>query len=149
MFAASLTAQTGSSVTQHVTIEVKPIYKIAVTGDPQPLVIHSAVPGEATASISDNSTAYSILTNVDNMKIAASISDPMPGGTQLLVGLSSSKGTSLGSVNISSANTPVDLVAGILRGVDADQQITYTLVADASVGEVPSQTRVITLTLTN
>lgn len=147
--AAPLTAQDGSSVTQNVTIEVKPIYKIAVTGDPRPLVINNAVAGEPTASVSDNSTSYSILTNVDNMKIAVSISDPMPNGTQLLMDLSSSKGTSLGSVDISSANTPVDLVAGIIRGTDSDQQITYTLVADASVGGIPSQTRIITLTLTN
>ena len=148
-FAAAMFAQGGSSVTQNVTIEVKPVFKIAVNGDPQPLVIQNGVAGEAKASVTDNSTSYSILTNVDNMKIAASISDPMPAGTQLLMALSSSKGASLGSVDISGAHTPVDLVAGIGMGVDADQNITYTLVADATVGQVPAQTRVVTLTLTN
>ncbi|MBI3579472.1 MAG: hypothetical protein HY089_08720 [Ignavibacteriales bacterium] len=37
-----LVAQNGSSVTQSVTIEVKPISKLAVTGNPNALIISDA-----------------------------------------------------------------------------------------------------------
>jgi hypothetical protein len=146
----ALWAQTdGSSVTQSVTIEVKPITKITVTGNPNALVISDAVAGGALSSVSDNHTAYSLTTNLDNMKIVASINDQMPAGTQLKVQLSSSKAESAGSVDLSNATTPVDVVTGISRCSDTNQSINYTFAANADVGEIPTQARVVTLTLTN
>jgi len=139
----------GSSVTQSVTIEVKPITRIAVNGNPTPLIINDAVPGLPLTTVSDNSTKYSLVTNLDQMKIVASIDNPMPAGTRLLIHLSSSKAASAGAVDLSSARAPVDVVRGIGRGSDTDQSISYTFAADAAVGEVPTQSRIITLTLTN
>ena len=139
----------GSSVTQSVTIEVKPITKISVTGDPNPLIINDAVAGSNLTSVSDANTKYSLTTNLDNMKIVASISDKMPVGTRLTVNLSSSRGESAGTVDLSSAVNPVDVVTGISRCSEVNQSINYTFAANAEVSQIPTQTRTITLTLTN
>ncbi len=139
----------GSSATQSVTIEVKPITKISVTGNPNPMMITDATAGSGLTSISDNNTKYSLTTNLENMKIVASISEPMPVGTSLKVFLSSSKAASRGTVDLSAATTPVDVVTGIGKCSDVDQSISYTFAANADVAEVPQQSRVITLTLTN
>jgi hypothetical protein len=150
VLSGGLWAQTGgNSVTQSVTIEVKPIAKITVTGNPNALVITDAVAGGGLSSVSDNHTAYSLTTNLDNMKIVASINDPMPSGTQLKVQLSSSKAESAGLVDLTKATTPIDVVTGINRCSDTDQTINYTFAANADVSEIPTQTRVVTLTLTN
>lgn len=139
----------GSSVTQSVTIEVKPITKIDISGNPNSLLITDAVPGSDLAPVTDENTKYSITTNLDNMKIVASISDNMPEGTTLKLKLSSTKATSVGYVDLSNALTSVDVVTGITRASDSNQLISYTFAADVSVGEVPTQTRTITLTLTD
>lgn len=143
-------AQAGnSSVTQTVTIEVKPITRLAVTGNPNPLIISDAVPGSDFSSVSDENTKYSLTTNLDNMKIVASINDRMPAGTKLIVKLSSSKAASAGSVDLSSALSPVDVVTGLSKSSDMNQSISYTFAANSDVYEIPTQTRVVTLTLTN
>jgi len=143
-------AQPGkSSVTQSVTIEVKPITRLAVTGNPNPLIINDAVPGSNLSSVSDENTKYSLTTNLDNMKIVASISDRMPGGTKLMVRLSSSKAASTGLVDVSDALSPVDVVTGLSKASDMNQAISYTFAANSDVDEIPTQTRVVTLTLTN
>jgi hypothetical protein len=146
----SLVAQSGgSSVTQSVTIEVKPISKISVTGNPNSLIISDAVPGSGLSSVSDANTKYSLTTNLDNMKIVASINDKMPAGTSLMVKLSSSKAASVGMVDLSSAVTPVDVVTGISKCSEQNQSISYTFAANADVSEIPTQNRIVTLTLTN
>lgn len=149
LFPLRAAAQDHSSVSQIVTVEVKPIIKIAVTGSPRPLVISDVTRGARTLSVSDNSTRYSMVTNLDDMKIVASISDPMPEGTRLFISLESTTGNTNGSVDLSQAQTPVNLVTGISRGCDLDQTITYTFTADQSVFSVDRQSRSITLTLTN
>jgi hypothetical protein len=145
-----LVAQSGgSSVTQSVTIEVKPISKISVTGNPNSLIISDAVPGSGLSSVSDANTKYSLTTNLDNMKIVASINDKMPAGTTLMVKLSSSKAASVGMVDLSGAVTPVDVVTGISKCSEVNQSISYTFAANADVSEIPTQNRIVTLTLTN
>lgn len=143
-------AQAGSSsVTQTLTIEVKPITRLSVTGNPSPLMINDAVPGSDLLSVSDDNTKYNLTTNLDNMKIVASINNRMPAGTKLMVRLYSSKATSTGSVDLSGALSPVDVVTGLSKASDMNQTISYTFAANSDVYEVPSQTRVVTLTLTN
>jgi hypothetical protein len=139
----------GSSATQSVTLEVKPIAKISVAGNMNPLVINDALPGSGLASVSDENTKYSLVTNVDNMKIVASINDRMPAGTKLMIKLTSSKAASAGVVDLSSALTPVDVVRGIGRGSDVNQSISYTFAANTEIDDIPSQSRMVTLTLTN
>lgn len=135
--------------TQSVSLEVKPVTKLSVTGNPGSLVISDAVAGVTEMSVQDNSSAYNVTTNLDNMKIVASIDSPMPVGTRLLVSLSSSNGTSAGFVDVSSATLPVTVVTGIGRGAQTSQTIAYEFRANAEVGGIPSQSRTITLTLTN
>ena len=148
LFPLHLFAQGSSSVIQIVTVEVKPIAKIAVNGDPGALNIVGALADVNELSVSDQSTRYSMVTNLDNMKIVASVNDPMPAGTRLMIRLESTNGKSYGEVDISSAQTPVNVVSGIGRGSNLNQTITYTFAADASVNEIAAQSRIITLTLT-
>ena len=142
-------AQTSSSVSQSVTVEVKPITQIAVTGNPGPLFVTDMSSGSDALSVSDNSTKYSMLTNLENMKIVASINGPMPQGTRLMVKLETSAGLSNGFVDVSNASTPVDVVTGINKGSDRNKSITYAFAADPSVTQVNADSRVVTLTLTN
>ncbi len=139
----------GSTAAQSLTLEVKPVARLVVNGDPGLLLINDAVPGSSLTTVSDYSTRYDLVTNVDQMKIVASIDDPMPSGTRLLVRLSTAKAVSTGDVDLSGAVSPVDVVTAIGRGSERDQQITYTFAADAEVGQIPTQSRTVTLTLTN
>lgn len=142
--------QTGnSSVTQTLTLEVRPITRLSVTGNPNSLIINDADPGSNLSSVSDENSKYSLTTNLDNMKIVASINDKMPAGTKLMLKLSSSKATSTGLVDVSSALSPVDVVTGLDRTSETNQSISYTFAANADVLEIPTQSRVVTLTLTN
>jgi hypothetical protein len=138
-----------SSTSQTLLLEVKPVSSLVVAGSPLPLLIQDAVAGVGTASITDRSTMYSLTTNVDNMKIVASINEKMPAGTSLQVMLSSRNANSMGLVDVSNALTPVDVVTGIGKGFSANEAITYTFSASAETGEIPDQARTITLTLTN
>jgi hypothetical protein len=136
-----------NTATQSVTIEVKPITRIAVTGNPGPLFVTDSESDGLV--VSDKSTKYSMLTNLENMKIVASINGPMPQGTKLMVKLETSAGVSNGFVDVSNASTPVDVVTGINKGADRNQSITYAFAADPSMNQVNSDSRIITLTLTN
>jgi hypothetical protein len=147
--AISVMAQGSASVDQRLTIEVKSVVGMTVSGDPRPLVIENGTAGTNLLSVTDQSTSYSIVTNIENMKIAASIDNAVPEGTQLLLTLASARGTSHGPVEITRAQVPVEVVSAIGRGADRDQEIRYTFIADASVGEIPRQSRVVTLTLTD
>ncbi len=142
-------AQSSVSVSQTVTVEVRPVTKIAVTGNPGPLFVTDMGSGSDALTVSDNSTKYSMLTNLENMKIVASINGPMPQGTKLMMKLETSAGLSNGFVDVSNASTPVDVVTGINKGSDRNQSITYAFAADPSVTQVNSDSRVVTLTLTN
>ena len=142
-------AQTNSSVTQNVTVEVRAITQIAVTGNPGPLFVTDMGSGSDALTVTDNSTKYSMLTNLENMKIVASINGPMPQGTKLMVKLETSAGLSNGFVDVSNASTPLDVVTGISKGSDRNQSITYAFAADPSVMQVNADSRVVTLTLTN
>ncbi len=142
-------AQSNSTTAQAVTMEVKAITKLVVSGTPSALVIHDFAPGADQAVAQDQSTDYSITTNLENMKVVASINQQMPSGTQLMVALSSTKGNSVGTVDISNAMSPVNVVTGIRKGTEANQRITYIFAANATVGEIPQESRTITLTLTD
>jgi len=138
-----------ATATQFLTLEVKAVNKIAVTGNPQPLVISDMPAGVDVAEVSDYSTKYSVTTNMENMKIVASINNALPSGTQLMVGLGSQKGSTVGMVDVSNAVTPVSVVSGIQRGSDADQSIGYVFKAFATAGVMASDSRVVTLTITD
>lgn len=66
-----------------------------------------------------------------------------------MVKLESSVGLSNGSVDVSSALTPVEVVTGIGKGSDLNRTITYTFAVNSTVGQIYEDSRVVTLTLTN
>ncbi len=138
-----------SSVTQLVTVVVKPIAVISISGNPGSLFIQDDASGSEYSAVSDATTKYSCITNQDNTKIIASINERMPEGTRLRIRLSSSKGASNGTVDISEAVAPVDVVTGISRCSDVGQAIDYTFEASPEIYDLPLQTRVVTLTLTD
>ena len=136
------------SVKQIVTVEVRPIAVLRVTGNPAPLMVQKVYAGE-DVSVSDQHSQYSIATNLDNVKIVASINSSMPSGTRLKINLASGRASSVGDVDISAALVPVDVVTGIGRGSDRDQSIRYTFVAGSGVGGIDRDERLVTLTLTD
>ena len=138
-----------SIATQSLTLQVQAVTKIAVSGNPGALIITDAIAGSNLTAVADNSTNYSITTNTDNMKIVGSISAPMPAGTRLMIQLASTRGISLGSMDVSNALSPVDLVTGVNKGSDQNKSISYVFSANADVPNIPSDSRIITLTLTN
>ena len=138
-----------NTATQSVTLEVKAISKISVAGSLSPLIIKDDARGSNLTSISDENTKYSLTTNIDNMKIVASINDRMPVGTKLMIKLASSKAASNGTVDLSNAMAPVNVVTGIHKGSEIDQTISYTFAANADVNEISTTSRMVTLTLSN
>jgi hypothetical protein len=144
-------AMAQASATQSVTLAVNAIYKISTSGNPGPLTITTGAAGtDALTSVSDNSTTYSITQNFGNtVKITAHMDAALSSGYMLEMGLASTKGTSLGNVDISNATSgsAVNLVTGINRGADAGQTISYTFSAQASAGTLSSTAKTVTLTL--
>jgi hypothetical protein len=143
-----LIAQT-KVATQHLTMEVRAITRLVVSDDPKPMIISRTANDAGLQSASDRHTRYSLLTNLENMKISASIDREMPHGTSLRINLNSAHGVSRGDVDLSRAMAPREVVAGIHRGFDQDQSITYTFSAERGVRELKSEARMITLTLTD
>lgn len=139
-------AQPLNTARQALTIGVMPLVHLQVSGNPGPLIINDV--RAESAMVSDDKTSYSMATNVDHMKIVASLREPMPNGTRLLISMKSSKGISRGLVDISNALSPVDVVTGIRKGAERDQAITYTFAAGTTAGEVESGSRIVVLTLT-
>jgi spore germination protein YaaH len=142
-------AQIGGAAAQNVRLTVQPILRLQVSGNPDPLVVTQAVAGSELTSVQDTKTRYSLVTNLDNVKIVASINQGMPAGTTLTLALGSTRGTGRGAVNISNATSPLEVVTNIRRGADKDQTITYTFGALSSAGQISSVSRIVTLTLTN
>ena len=142
-----------STATQSVNLTVSTVYKISTSGNPAALTVTTGTAGtDALTSVSDNSTTYSITQNFGNtVKITANLDAALQAGYTLNLNLASSKGTSAGTVNISTATSgsALSVVTGINRGADAGQTISYTFSALASAGMLTSTTRTVTLTLTN
>jgi hypothetical protein len=142
-----------STATQSVNLTVGTVYKIATSGNPGALTISSGTAGsDVLASVTDNSTSYSITQNFGNtVKITANLDAALQSGYTLQMNLASSKGTSAGTVDISNATSgsALNVVTGINRGADAGQTITYTFSALASAGMLTSTSKTVTLTLTN
>lgn len=138
-----IAAQSQPSASQRLVLEVKPVARLAVSADPLPLVVTGSA-----GTVTDMSGRYDLVTNIRAMRITASIDRPMPGGTSLAIRLESSQGVSMGSVDITRAAGSADVVTGIGPGTERGQRITYIFSAADSPSGVESQSRVVTLTLT-
>ena len=145
--AALTLVSTGASAqpaaTQKLLLEVKPVALLAVSGEPLPMVVNGN-----GGTVTDLSGHYDIVTNLGTMRITASIDRPMPEGTSLAIRLESSRGVSRGSVDITGATGSADVVTGIGPGSERGQRITYMFSAVAGSNGVDSQSRIVTLTLT-
>ncbi|MGD0038636.1 MAG: hypothetical protein ABSC53_15220 [Bacteroidota bacterium] len=76
---------------------------------------------------------YNLSTYSKNWKIIASIDEPMPARTKLLIQVSSKKGTSLGIVDLSDG-TPKNVVIGNGKAVETDQNISCTVKSGTRLG---------------
>jgi hypothetical protein len=135
---------------QTVTLEVKAVNKISVSG-PVSLLIDDAVPGAAgLIAVSNNISTYSLTHNGSlTGKVTASINSALPTGIKLELTLASTLGTSLTNQDISNATTAIDVVNAIGKGKDAAQMITYNFSATPEAGTLASVAKVVTLTVTN
>lgn len=139
-----------TNATQTLNLAVNSVYKISVSGASVSLTITDGTAGiDGLASVSDNSTTYSMTQNFSTpAKITAGMSPILAAGYSLKITLASLKGTSVPAVDISNGSAN-DVVTGIARGADITQGITYRFSADASAGMLESIARTVTLTLTN
>jgi hypothetical protein len=138
-----------ASATQRLMFEVKPVVSLVVSGDPDPMIISKSSGDNAYRSVRDQRTRYSLVTNVEQMRILASLNEPMPAGTSLRVQLQSTRGISAGEVDLSRSGTPKEVVTGIRAGWDSDLVISYDFSAEPQVAELKSINRTVVLTLTN
>jgi len=138
----------GNTATQTVTFEVQAINEISVSGNPGNLVVSTATAGSEPDAATDNSTSYSITTNQSSKKITGAIDLAMPANTTLQINLTApTGGSSAGNVTITT--TAADLVTGIATVAESGLTITYTFSATVDAGVVASDSRTITLTLTD
>ncbi len=133
----------GQSAVQRVSVTVSPIVVMAVFGDPAPMILSTGTTGSAL----DRSSFYNLTTNVENVRLTAEIDMPMPAGTHLVLSAETTIGISSGSVEVSKATSPTNLVSSISRGLENGQRLTYAFSSEASSVEIPFQSRTITLTL--
>ena len=77
--------------------------------------------------------SYNLSTYYKNWKIIASIDEPMPAKTKLLIQMSSKNGTSLGIVDLSDG-TPKNVVIGYGKVVETGQHISCTVISGKRLG---------------
>jgi hypothetical protein len=133
---------------QTVTFEVQAIDEMGVSGNPAALIVSTATAGSQPDDATDNSTTYAITTNGTNKKITGAIDSAMPANTTLQVNLTApTGGSSAGAVTLTTS--AADLVTAISQLAESGLTVTYTLSATVAAGVVASDTRTVTLTLTN
>ncbi len=128
---------------QAVSVGVSPILVMSVSGNPM-LQIVDRTQRKGRVTLVDPTTFYNLTSNVDNVRLEAAIDMPLPPGVQLEVRLQSSLGQSLGWVPLTSAST---VLSGMQRGLENGQAITYRLVIDPQVDELPLQFRRVAFSL--
>jgi hypothetical protein len=134
------------SATQEVRFQVNAVNQIGVTGNPAPMVINSATPGQAPSSVTASGTSYAITTNEANKKITASLDQALPSGVTLEVSLTAPTGAaSAGDVPLSIAGS--DVVTGISQISASSLPITYRLSATATVQMAAPAMRTVTFTI--
>ena len=128
---------------QHTVIfSIEPINQMGLIEGPAP--IFSLCSCNSTTS----TNTYSISTNETNKKISGYLDASMPAGTTLSVNLSPPSGArSMGEQALSAV--PVDLVIEISMVFEVGLPMVYTFSADSKKGVLPSETRIITYTLTD
>lgn len=135
----------GNTATQTVRFQIQALSEIAVSGNPNILVVEKD--RLLKKEVVDRSTTYAITTNSVNQKITGKIDVPMPNGVTLTINLSPPNGTA-GTGEVVLSDTATDLVTGIYRKAAANLPITYRLSA-APQADVQNSQRTIILTITH
>jgi hypothetical protein len=141
-------ALSASIANQTVTFQVVAINELSVNGNPGALIVNTAASGSEPTSATDSTTTYNVTTNGTNKKITGSIDTNMPANTSLKINLTApAEATSAGAVILTTS--PVDLITGITQKAENGRGITYTFTANVAAGIIASDTRTVTLTLTD
>jgi hypothetical protein len=143
---AALASADAQTATQVVTFSVVPVNRVAVSGAPAPMLINSAVAGQAPTSVSADGGTWAVTTNEANKKITASVNQALPAGVSLEVSLAAPSGASSpGSVALGTAAS--DVVGGISSLNAAALPITYRLTASPGAQVSGAATRTVTFTI--
>ena len=143
----SLTATTGTTTASTtITYTIGSIDAIAVSANPGPLNITTAVAGSAPTAAVDTTTTYAVTTNNSNRKITGALTSTMPTGVTFSVTMAAPTGaTSAGTVNLSTI--PASLVTGISNIAQGGLAVTYNLAATVGAGQVSGSTNTLTFTI--
>jgi hypothetical protein len=145
--AQSVFAQTGTT-SQNLSLEVKAIYKIGVSGDPAALIVQNATAGSGPDAATNATTTYSV-THLSSAvaKIVGTLDSNVPANTTLTVNLGAPAGaTSAGALSLSTVG--VQLVSNIANGSSSGNTIGYSFSATTGAA-VGTATRVVTFTISN
>lgn len=114
---------------------------LAVSGDPPPLFVGTAIAGDQPLPAVDGSTVYSI-TAASGEKITAYIDQAMPPGVTIEITLAAPPGAvSAGPVVLTTV--PQDLVRSLPAGTFSGLSISYTLRATVAAGVVSPRWRTV------
>lgn len=113
--------------------------QIALTGDPQALVVYSAVAGFAPDPTTDDMTTYSVEI-VESSDIEVRLDAPLPADVMLYVRMEPPPGASSAGL-VALSTTPQVLVGSIPPGTYSSLSITYELWATVAAGVVPLDSR--------
>jgi hypothetical protein len=138
----------GNAATQTVTFQVTAIDALSVSGNPAALVVNSATAGSQPTAATNALTTYAVTTNGTNKRVTGVLSAAMPTNTTLQVELvAPTGGSSAGNVTLTAV--AASLVTGITALAQSGLTITYTFTATIAAGVLASDTRTVTLTLTD
>jgi hypothetical protein len=142
LLAAALTAPaSGQTATQAIRIEIRPISRLAVTGNTSFTVPKAAKAGVVTASAS-----YAITTNEVNRQITVAIDEPMPEGVTLRMRMDAPLGAEAED-QVTLSTDPQTAVTGISRLNAKDLGIDFELVTGANAVIPATTTRTVKVTL--
>lgn len=142
---ASADAQTA---TQSVTVEVDSVNVISVSNDPGTLTINSATAGSSLDGATDNSTTWSVTTNLSSQKLVASVGTTMPTGVTLNLAAGAPTGGSEVAGGADLTTSDQDLVTGISNLNESGLTLTYTASATTAADPATSDaTKTVSLTV--
>lgn len=144
-----LGGQTAGALTILLLLQAQPVQAqesaMTISGDPQALVIATAVAGFGPDPVWDEGTTYS-LTATATSSVEAQLDSPLPAGVTLRVQLEPPPGA-LGAGAVVLSTTAQVLVSSIPAGSYSGLGIQYQLRATVQAGVVPLSSRRVTFTL--
>lgn len=120
---------------------------ITLSGNPQALVISTAMAGFGPDPVTDEGTTYSVTVEATS-SIVAEVDAPLPAGVSLRVRLEP-PAVALGAGDVELITSPRVLVSSIPPGTYTGLGIRYELTATVQAGVVPIGSRSVTFTITS